>query len=159
MLFSMFSVYVIYVCMFSVYVIIIYIYIYVCIYIYIKFSISYIFYNNYISCIFYNNYKVSIVKNMCFCEGVIGSNLKRVVYLHLHRFHQPNQYVSLKLGNSSKLEARYYGQFEILERIRSVAYMFPLLASMIIHNVFYVSLLKKYIPDASHVIDWNVILV
>jgi hypothetical protein len=81
------------------------------------------------------------------------------VYLHLHRLHQPNQYVFLKLGNSSKLEARYYGQFEILERIRSVAYMFPLLASMIIHNVFYVSLLKKYIPDASHVIDWNVILV
>jgi hypothetical protein len=32
-------------------------------------------------------------------------------------------------------------------------------ASMYVHNVFHVSLLKKYIPDANHVIDWNVIQV
>jgi hypothetical protein len=32
-------------------------------------------------------------------------------------------------------------------------------ASMSIHNVFHVSLLKKYIPDANHVIEWNVIQV
>ena len=30
---------------------------------------------------------------------------------------------------------------------------------MSIHNVFHVSFLKKYIPDANHVIDWNVIQV
>jgi hypothetical protein len=30
---------------------------------------------------------------------------------------------------------------------------------MSVHNVFHVSLLKKYIPDANHVIDWNVIQV
>jgi hypothetical protein len=30
---------------------------------------------------------------------------------------------------------------------------------MTVHNVFHVSLLKKYIPDANHVIDWNVIQV
>jgi DUF438 domain-containing protein len=30
---------------------------------------------------------------------------------------------------------------------------------MTIHNVFHVSFLKKYIPDANHVIDWNVIQV
>ena len=66
---------------------------------------------------------------------------------------------SLKLGNCSKLEAHYFGLFEILERIGPVAYMFALPASMSIHNVFHVSLLKKYIPDANHVIDWNVIQV
>jgi hypothetical protein len=44
-------------------------------------------------------------------------------------------------------------------RIGPVAYMFALLASMIIHNVFHISLLKKYIHDANHVIDWNVIQV
>jgi hypothetical protein len=27
------------------------------------------------------------------------------------------------------------------------------------HNVFHVSLLKEYIPDANYVIDWNVIQV
>jgi hypothetical protein len=49
--------------------------------------------------------------------------------------------------------------FEILERIGPVAYMLALPTSMTIHNVFHVSLLKKYILDAIHVIDWNVIQV
>jgi hypothetical protein len=66
---------------------------------------------------------------------------------------------SLKLGNCSKLAARYCGPFEILERIGPVAYMFAFPASMTIHNVFHISFLKKYIPDPNHVIDWNVIQV
>jgi hypothetical protein len=66
---------------------------------------------------------------------------------------------SLKLGNCSKLEACYYGPFEILERIGPIAYMIALPASMFVHNVFHVSLLKKYIHDANHVINWNVIQV
>jgi hypothetical protein len=40
-----------------------------------------------------------------------------------------------------------------------IAYMLALPASMTVHNVFHVSLLKKFIPDANHVIDWNVIQV
>jgi hypothetical protein len=66
---------------------------------------------------------------------------------------------SLKLGSWAKLAARFCGPFEILERIGPVAYMLAVLASMTVHNVFHVSLLKKYIPDANHVIDWNVIQV
>jgi hypothetical protein len=66
---------------------------------------------------------------------------------------------SLKLGNCSKLTAKYCGPFEILERIGLVAYMLALPTSMSIHNVFHVSLLKKYIHDYNHVIDWNVIQV
>jgi hypothetical protein len=66
---------------------------------------------------------------------------------------------SLKLGNYSKLTAKYCGPFEILERIRPVAYMLAFPAYMYIHNVFHVSFLKKYIHDANHVIDWTVIQV
>jgi hypothetical protein len=37
--------------------------------------------------------------------------------------------------------------------------MIALPASMSVHNVFHVSLLKKYILNVNHVIDWNVIWV
>jgi hypothetical protein len=57
------------------------------------------------------------------------------------------------------LAARYCGPFEILERIGPIAYIISLPASMTVHNVFNVSLLKKYILDPNHVIDWNVIQV
>jgi hypothetical protein len=66
---------------------------------------------------------------------------------------------SLKLRNCSKLAACYCEPFEILERIGPVAYMIALPASMSVHNVFHVSLLKKYIPNVNYVIDWNVIQV
>jgi hypothetical protein len=66
---------------------------------------------------------------------------------------------SLKLGKCSKLAVSYCGPFEILEKIGLVACMIAMLTSLCIHNVFHVSLLKKYVPDANHVIDWNVIQV
>jgi hypothetical protein len=66
---------------------------------------------------------------------------------------------SLKLRNCSKLAAWFCGPFEILEKIRHVVYILTLPASMHIHNVFHVSLLKIYVPDNNHVIDWNVIQV
>ena len=66
---------------------------------------------------------------------------------------------SLKLGNCSKMKKNYCGPFEILERIGLVAYMIALPASICIHNVFHVSLLKKYVHDANHVIDWNLVQV
>ena len=64
---------------------------------------------------------------------------------------------SLNLGNCSKLSSRYYGPLEILGKIRHVAYELALPTFISVHNVFHVSLLKKYIPNTNHVIDWNVI--
>jgi hypothetical protein len=37
--------------------------------------------------------------------------------------------------------------------------MIALHASLCIHTVFHVSLFKKYIPNANHIIYWNVIQV
>jgi hypothetical protein len=66
---------------------------------------------------------------------------------------------SLKLGSCTKLAARFCGLFEILDRIGPVAYIIALPTSMNVHNVFHVSLLKKYVHDPNHVIDWNLIQV
>jgi hypothetical protein len=65
----------------------------------------------------------------------------------------------LRLGSCLKLAVRYCGPFEILEKIGSVAYMFDFTTSMRVHNLFHISLLKKYVPYSNHVIDWNVIQV
>jgi len=66
---------------------------------------------------------------------------------------------SLKLGSCTKLITRFCGPFEILDKIRPIAYMLALPYSMNFHNVFHVSSLKKYVHDANHVIDWNLIQV
>jgi hypothetical protein len=64
---------------------------------------------------------------------------------------------SLKLCSCTKLAARFCSLIEILDRIELVAYMLTLPASMNVHNVFHVSLLKKYVHDPNHVIDWHLI--
>jgi hypothetical protein len=64
---------------------------------------------------------------------------------------------SLKLCSCTKLATRFYGPFEILDKIGTVAYMLSFPTSMNVHNVFNFSLLKKYAHDPNHIIDWNLI--
>ena len=66
---------------------------------------------------------------------------------------------SLRLGNCKKLAARLCGLFEILSRIGHVAYELALPPSINGHNFFHVSLLKKYVHDPNHLVDWCVIQV
>ena len=49
----------------------------------------------------------------------------------------------LKLGNCAKLPPRYYGSFEVLERIGPVAYRISFPASTRAHNIFHVYFLKN----------------
>ena len=52
-----------------------------------------------------------------------------------------------------KLKPRYVGPFKILQRMGSVAYRLELPLNLSrIHDVFHVSLFKKYHPDPTHVL-------
>ena len=60
----------------------------------------------------------------------------------------------VKFGKHGKLSPKFIGPLEILERIGTVAYRLALPPSMSgVHEVFYVSMLRKYTPDPAHVVD------
>ena len=62
----------------------------------------------------------------------------------------------MRFGKNGKLSPRFVGPFEVLERVGEVAYRIALpLALSGIHNVFHESMLRKYIPDPSHVLSYE----
>eukprot|EP00253_Pinus_taeda_P036268 PITA_36268 len=62
---------------------------------------------------------------------------------------------TLQWSGCAKLAPRYFGPFQILARVGPVAYQLALLSHIRIHNVFHVSVLKKYVYDPKHVIKWQ----
>ena len=59
----------------------------------------------------------------------------------------------LRFGRKGKLSPRFIGPYEIVERIGPVAYRLALpLELQKIHDVFHVSMLRRYRSDPSHVI-------
>ena len=66
----------------------------------------------------------------------------------------------VKFDKRGKLAPRYIGPFEILERVGTVVYRLTLPPSLSsVHEVFHVSMLRKYTPDPTHVVDWGEITV
>ncbi|KAL0537248.1 hypothetical protein IC582_026223 [Cucumis melo] len=62
----------------------------------------------------------------------------------------------LRFARRGKLSPRFVGPFEILERIGPVAYRLALPPSLsTVHDVFHVSMLRKYVSDPSHVVDYE----
>ncbi|XP_073035396.1 uncharacterized protein [Primulina eburnea] len=61
---------------------------------------------------------------------------------------------TVRFGMKGKLAPRYVGPYEILQRVGTLAYRLALPPSLSgIHDVFHVSMLRKYEPDPSHVLD------
>ena len=66
----------------------------------------------------------------------------------------------VKFGKRGKLSPRYIGPVEVLERVGTVAYRLTLLPSLSgVHAILYVSMLQKYTPDPTHVVDWGELVV
>ena len=66
----------------------------------------------------------------------------------------------VRFGKRGKLSPRFIGPFEILERVGTVVYWLALPPSMLgVHEVFRVSMLRKYTPDPAHMVDWGQIEV
>ena len=62
----------------------------------------------------------------------------------------PNE---LALRKFKKLNVRYCGPYVITKKINDQAYELLLPPHIKVHNVFHVSLLKKYVPDANHILS------
>ena len=59
-------------------------------------------------------------------------------------------------GQKGKLAPRFIGPFEILQRIGEVAYRLALPPQLSgVHNVFHLSMLRKYMPDPTHKLNWE----
>ncbi|KZV19892.1 hypothetical protein F511_15534 [Dorcoceras hygrometricum] len=62
----------------------------------------------------------------------------------------------LRFGRNGKLSPRFIGPFHILERIGTLAYRLALPSEMyVVHNVFHISALRKYIANPSHVLRYE----
>ena len=64
----------------------------------------------------------------------------------------------MRFGKKGKLSPRFIGPFEVLRRIGEVAYELilpPRLSG--VHPVFHVSMLRKYIGDPSHILDFSTV--
>ena len=59
----------------------------------------------------------------------------------------------LRFGRKGKLSPRFIGPYEILERVEPVAYRLALPLELVkLHDVFHVSMLRKYRSDPSHIL-------
>ena len=59
----------------------------------------------------------------------------------------------IRFGKKGKLSPRFIGPYEVLERIRLVPYRLALSPELAkLHDVFHVSMLRKYRYDESHIL-------
>ena len=62
----------------------------------------------------------------------------------------------MRFDKKGKLSPRFIGPFEIIELIGEVAYRLALLPALLrLHDVFHVSMLKKYVHEPTHVLSYE----
>ncbi|XP_042400952.1 uncharacterized protein LOC121990981 [Zingiber officinale] len=62
----------------------------------------------------------------------------------------------MRFGKKGKLSPRFIGPFEILDRVGTLAYRVALPPNLAgVHNVFHVSMLRKYLSNPSHVLHFE----
>ena len=62
----------------------------------------------------------------------------------------------VRFGKKGKLAPRFVGPFKVVQRIGEVAYRLALpLQLSLVHDIFHVSMLRKYHPEPCHVIQWQ----
>ena len=73
---------------------------------------------------------------------------------HFTLFRKIRIFRGFTFGKKRKLSPGYVGPFEVVEKVGSLAYRVALPQNLEkIHNVFHVSSLRKYVYDASHVVE------
>ena len=66
----------------------------------------------------------------------------------------------VRFGKRRKLSPRFISPFKVLERVGTVAYRLALSPSLPgVHAVFHVSMLRKYTPDPTHVVNWDELVI
>ena len=66
----------------------------------------------------------------------------------------------VRFSKRGKLSPRFIGPFEILERVGTADDRLALPPNISsVHEVFHVSMLRRYTPDPAHVVDWGEIEV
>ncbi|XP_073130795.1 uncharacterized protein [Henckelia pumila] len=93
-------------------------------------------------------------------SDIIGQIKKRIKttqdrqasYANVKRI--PLQFEDSEIWSQGKLFSRIIGPFEILESVGDLAYRLALLPYLSnIHDVFHVSLLRRYVADESHILQ------